>query len=227
VTSPRRLGIFGDVHGAASTLRSALGHAKDLADEVIFVGDYVNRGPDTKTVLELLIEARSYWGDRLTLLKGNHEDVLLRFLEGADQGELLRHAGLSTLHSYLGSNPVGEPFQAFRRAFPAEHLSLLKSLALYYETEDLLVSHVGFNPANPSSRSVDDMVLGSFPELFSGSVQMPKSLVICGHYVQRSGVAYGSANFVCLDSGCGSVEQGPLSLLTLPDRTIHIFKEPA
>jgi serine/threonine protein phosphatase 1 len=59
--------------------------------------------------------------------------------------------------------------------------------------------------------------------LFESGLKTPRPLVICGHYVQRSLKPYCSSNFVCLDTGCGSVPGAPLSVALLPKREFKMF----
>ena len=216
--------VVGDVHGSSHSL--ALAAKWLLADwdgRVVFVGDYVNRGPDSRGVLEILVQLQTALGDRLTLLMGNHEVVLLEFLQGGQFNHFLAHGGLQTIHSYLSDTPEPDPFEEFRSAFPDSHLELLRALLPAYETPDLLITHCGFNPADPESRNLDDVVLGSFPSLFASGTNMPKQLVVCGHYVQRSRQPYCSERLICLDTGCGSVPGAPLTVLLLPSREFRTF----
>jgi len=220
----QRLGVLGDVHGDACALERALASAAGDLDELVLVGDYIDRGSDSHGVLNLLIEAQRVWGRRLTLLKGNHEESLLEFLRGGSVDQFLQGGGLATVASYLPNDFDGpNPMEEFRSSFPFEHLALLESLEVYYETEDLVISHAGIDPADPLSRTSQSVVLGSHPKLFSGLRFLDK-LVVCGHYVQESGSVYSTKHFVCLDSGCGTDENGTLSMLILPDHSIRAFR---
>lgn len=219
--------VVGDVHGSASQLRGAISWLRDNWDGmVVFVGDYVNRGPDSYLVMEELVALSENWGDRLVLLMGNHDLSLLRFVAEGARSAFLAHGGLRTVRSYLNelSLAIGEhPLDAFVEHFPKSHRELLEGMKIALETPDLLVTHAGFNPEHPDSRSVENVVLGRYPELFVDSIRTPRPLVVCGHYAQRTGRPYVSEHLICIDSGCGSVRGAPLSVLTLPDRRILTF----
>ncbi len=87
------LAIVGDVHGCVDPLRAALDDLQRLGRRIILVGDYVNRGPDSHLVLALLAIARVQLGDRLVLLRGNHEVALLEILLTGQPAAFLRHRG--------------------------------------------------------------------------------------------------------------------------------------
>ncbi len=183
------------------------------------VGDYVNRGPNSAGVLELLHREKQKRGDDLVLLWGNHESALLRFIESGDFVPFAAHGGMATIRSYV-PRPYGDVHAQLARSIPYSHQDLLRNeLELCFETEDLLVSHTGFDPETPSARTWEALVGNSHPELFAtgGVVGRPRPLVICGHYVQQSGRPFVSEGLVCIDTGCGTLN-GPLTAVLLPDR---------
>lgn len=218
------IAVVGDVHGRLEPLLRVANWATTAwTGSVVFVGDYVNKGPDSKSVIEILLDLRQQLGDRLTLLLGNHEVVLLDFLAGGEVGPLLRHGGLQTMRSYLGDRPQVHPFEQFRRDFPRAHRQFLEQLELAYETDDLLITHAGYNPAVPLSRKREDIILGRFPSIFTDLAPAPKELVVCGHYVQRGQQPFESDRLICLDTGCGSIPGAPLTVLLLPDRQFGYY----
>jgi serine/threonine protein phosphatase 1 len=223
VTTAHPLTIIGDVHGDAVKLGSALKVADSRGSAVVLVGDYINRGPDSKGVLELLVAASSTLGDRLTLLRGNHEAALLSYLDTGDPVPFLKHGGLTAIRSYYPLPPMNV-LDIFRQDFPPSHRELLQSTVLYLEGPDLLVSHCGYNPGSPHSRALSDMVLGFFPSIFSSNVRPPRDLVVCGHYVQRSRQPFVSDHLICLDTGCGTDSDAPLTALVLPDRELLTYR---
>lgn len=220
---PEPVAIVGDVHGSKSHLEEAITWLADWAGHIVFVGDYVNRGPNSKQVLELLVAAKAAWGDRLTLLLGNHDAMLLGFLRGENPSSFLRHGGLQTVRSYLGIPTSSDPLSEFREFFPASHRALLESMPIAYETVDLLVTHAGFDPEAMHGRRLEDVVFGRHSGLFAPDLQTPRDLVVCGHYVQRTRRPFVSENFICLDTGCGTHPDAPLTLLTVPLRRVHTF----
>jgi serine/threonine protein phosphatase 1 len=222
ITDPL-LTIIGDVHGDAVKLEAALKVADGQGSAVVLVGDYINRGPDSKGVLELLVAASKTLGDRLTLVRGNHEEALLNYLETGDPVPFLKHGGLTTIRSYYPIPPMNV-LDTFRQEFPFLQRELLQSTVLYLERPGLLVSHCGYNPESPESRALSDMTLGFFPAIFSADVRPPRELVVCGHYVQRSRQPFISDHLICLDTGCGTDPDAPLTALTLPDRQLLTYR---
>lgn len=222
-----RVAVVGDVHGMIVPLRLAAGWILDEWDtDVVFVGDYINRGPDSYQVIEELVSLNAKLGSQLTLLLGNHELALLEFLEHGNDRSFLMHGGVATVFSYLQSQmlPIEDyPMSRFRDTFPETHLQLLQSMKLWYETNDLLVTHSGYNPLVPESRKAEDITLGRHPTIFDVHRDGPRPLVVFGHYAQRTAVPYMSENLICVDTGCGLSPQAPLTVLTLPDRKTLTF----
>lgn len=150
-----RLYAVGDVHGCADELHALMelitADAKSAgAARVIFLGDYVDRGPDSKGVLEQLAALQKSRTD-IVALKGNHEAIMLDFLaEPADMLHWLDWGGEETLESYgVDPSPAREPEELaddLRKAMPASHLKLLEGLALTHREGDYLFVHAGIRP---------------------------------------------------------------------------------
>ena len=158
-----RIYAVGDIHGRFDLLEKLGEHIRqDLADNPvdrsleIYLGDYVDRGPDTRSVLDYLIAAPGYCDQRICL-KGNHEDILLRFLR---EPEVLDHwrdlGGLETLFSYgvqpprsTGPEAASQCRDAFERALPENHLTFLQSLPLHFGVGSYLFVHAGLRPGRP------------------------------------------------------------------------------
>ncbi|RYG98219.1 MAG: serine/threonine protein phosphatase [Alphaproteobacteria bacterium] len=152
---------IGDIHGCADLLELMLERielmerpAKQRKPKLIFLGDYVDRGPDSRRVLELLSSNRLDAFECIFLL-GNHDAAMLSFLNYEPQSEAwLSHGGLDTLISYgVAPPPVGAPqllvhrAQAeFDRAVPDEHKQFLKQLRLIYISGEYLFVHAGMDP---------------------------------------------------------------------------------
>lgn len=219
--------IIGDVHGRPDLLRNALAYALNSADQVVLVGDYVNRGPDSRNVITELILVKARLAERVRLLRGNHDQVLLDFLDSGDPSVLISHGGLATIKSY-GPFDSLDPISQFRVSFPRTHRAFLEQLEDYYETPEFFVSHSGLNPVSMLSRTRDDVALGSHPELFdhTSHTDWPK-LVVSGHYAQSSGQPFISENFICVDTGCGLDPCAPLTCLSVPQLSFQQFRSPS
>ena len=161
--SGRRAYVVGDIHGRLDLLESLLDkiHADmdgraDAETLLVFVGDLIDRGPNSAQVIERL---RTYSRDgvRTVFLLGNHEEVLLRVLGGdADLiADWLRFGGKQCLQSY-GVEPAKvktmrqeRALETIRAAIPAEHVEFLKSVADTCQFGDYLFVHAGIRPGVP------------------------------------------------------------------------------
>lgn len=149
---------IGDVHGRADLLASMLAQiaadaeATQARDPVIvLLGDYIDRGPDARGVLDLLCEGHP-WGFERRLLRGNHEAALAYFLDAPEAGRAwLQHGGLATFASYglrppsLGAsgNVLHAAAEALRVAMGSEHLRLLAALEPFALYGDYMFVHAG------------------------------------------------------------------------------------
>ncbi len=216
-----RLAVIGDVHGDAERLSVMLSRTEMRDRTLVLVGDFVNRGPDTQGVLDLLVQACEDLGPHLILIAGNHELALLTYLDHGDFALFAHHGGMATIRSYVG---LAEPdvHAQFVTSFPEDHELLVReSLVSHYEAPGLLISHAGYDPARPDDRTLETLSLGSYPDLFDKDREPSRgrpNLVVCGHYVQRSAQPYDSPGFICLDTGCGSIGSNPLTSVLLPER---------
>ena len=130
---------IGDIHGCADKLMALMEKIPvDYAnDTLVFIGDYIYRGPDSFEVVEYLVELKKQHPD-IIFLKGNHEDMLQKYLEGLDRFTYLFNGGQRTLDSYLKRSHKSE-----FSPIPSSHLEFYNSLVLHYETEDFLFVHAG------------------------------------------------------------------------------------
>jgi len=215
--------VVGDVHGDAERLARSLDYLLARPEaHIIFAGDYVNRGPSSRLVLDLLISAKEAHAGSMTLLRGNHEEALLSYLKTGSLPEFAAHGGLITVRSYLDIITSGA-LEEFREQYPTPHRIFLESLAGWYEDDEVLISHTGFEPTEPSARTPASLYGKGNPELFQHHGPWPKPLTICGHYVQRGGRPYMSDHLICIDTGCGTVPDAPLTVLSLPGRKVQQF----
>ena len=152
----------GDIHGRFDLLRGLLEQIEADATEqvearqrtLVFLGDYVDRGPDSKSVVQALI-AGPPQGFEAHWLKGNHEAILLNFLEDARHLELwLMNGGQATMQSYgvdteaLAREGAGPETwrSAFAEALPQSHLRFFRNLKLSVGFGDYLFVHAGVRP---------------------------------------------------------------------------------
>lgn len=135
--------VIGDVHGCYNELCLLLDkiydHAAGEPRKIIFVGDYVDRGPNSKEVVEQVMRMQQR-GDGIALM-GNHEDMLLA-------GE----------YTYAAETIVS--FGGFPGHFIPEYaLEWMRSLPKYYEDDTIIVAHAGANPVFPMDEQTDAMLM--------------------------------------------------------------------
>lgn len=156
-----RVFAIGDVHGCLDLLKKMQDAiAGDLIDNppeaahIVYLGDYIDRGPDSRGVIEYLIE-RQARGDGIakTFLLGNHELGLFEFLDDPLKEDWLKWGGREAVESYgIAVPPVLLPSEAerlcrdLRAVLPESHLSFLRSLQTHTVIGDYVFAHAGIDP---------------------------------------------------------------------------------
>jgi serine/threonine protein phosphatase 1 len=202
-----------DIHGQNAMLHEALDRiAADGGAEapLVVVGDLVDRGPDSRGVIQTLLDGRAAGRD-WTILRGNHDQMFLDFLTEAHAGApatlpgtgWLSHnnGGIETLASYgIAPEAAARNWQRAQRAIPRAHIDLLSSLPLTEEKGDLLFVHAGIRPGVPlRHQSAHDLLWIREPFLdYTGDHPW---LVVHGHTPGDRPRHYG--NRVNLDGGAG------------------------
>jgi serine/threonine protein phosphatase 1 len=167
---------IGDVHGCVTKLRRLVEHCeRDAADRpatFVFLGDYIDRGPDSRGVIEYLIALQARLGDRVIPLMGNHEAIALAASEDTLSAfNWLSEGGDETLRSYGA---------ATARALPAKHLAWLRSLRLTHDDGRRLFVHAGVDPEKPLDDQHDDDLLW-IREPFLSDARNYGRLIVHGH----------------------------------------------
>jgi serine/threonine protein phosphatase 1 len=188
-----RVYVIGDIHGRADLLDRMIGAIeRDLAASpatgalTVTLGDYVDRGPNSRGVIERL--CRNPFPTRYIALKGNHEQLLLLFLINAAIGTEWRQiGGLETLHSYgvpVGSLMLGRSYEeaslALRQALPPEHLDFLSKLQLSFSFGRYFLCHAGVRPKIPLDRQEAEDLLWIRDEFLDSRRNFGK-IVVHGH----------------------------------------------
>lgn len=162
-TGGRLVYAVGDIHGRLDVMEPLIyAIAKDSAETnpvdlplLVFLGDYVDRGPASKGVVDLILRLKAETGVEVRALKGNHEEALLNFLEDPRYGPpWADHGGGATLQSYGVQPPAMRndaagwraARDAFAAALPPEHLEFYRSLELMVTVGDYLFVHAGVRP---------------------------------------------------------------------------------
>ena len=147
-TATARSFVIGDIHGCPEEIERLLDYlAPSAADKLVFLGDYVDRGPGSKAVVDRMLRLR-HEGPRCVFLKGNHEDMFLAFmgLEGQYGDSFLYNGGNATLKSY---GVERHPPHELPKRLPPEHLAFFQALEMQHRLGDFLCVHAGLNPRRP------------------------------------------------------------------------------
>ena len=188
-----RLYIIGDIHGRSDLLDLMVDEIKrDVAKYgrreslTITLGDYVDRGPDSRGVLDRL--ARNPFPTPYIGLKGNHEALFEDFLDRPSAAEEWRRlGGLETLHSYrvpINGLMMGKGFEEAARALsaavPERHRTFLASLETHVSIRDCFICHAGIRPSVPLDRQdVNDLLW--IRDEFLNCEQKFEKIIIHGH----------------------------------------------
>jgi serine/threonine protein phosphatase 1 len=222
----RRVYAVGDVHGRADLLRELHRRIADDAEgapgerAIVYLGDYVDRGPESRDVLDLLLDEGPAGFEQVTLM-GNHEAMLLEFLENAESGpQWLWNGGGATLLSYGVSPPaqVGEGSaleelrEALAAALPARHLGFLRGLRLSHVEGGYAFVHAGVRPGLPLELQGPEDLLWIRGEFLNSRLDHGH-VVVHGHTIGRDVEI--RPNRIALDTG--AYVSGRLSALGLED----------
>jgi serine/threonine protein phosphatase 1 len=207
---------IGDIHGQLGALERALGliEADGGRDApIVMLGDYVDRGPDSRRVLDLLIEGLAA-GRSWISIKGNHDRYLTRFLSDMRTTDPRTRPGLTWLHPRLGGDKTLasygvsaaedmalEPIlEAAREAVPRTHVDFLEGLPLHHEAAGKLFVHAGIRPGVPLPEQDEDDLVWIRDEFLEHEGSFGP-LVVHGHTALDHPEHFG--NRVNLDGGAG------------------------
>lgn len=183
------IAFVGDIHGQLSALVGLLDVLKDLdVGHKVFLGDYINKGPDSAAVVtELLKHARS--GDT-TLLSGNHEAALIDAVDTGSITALLKMSGAPTIRSYVGRNVRPHVFEDFRLHVPSEHIEAIRTMPTTFAADGVLAQHAPLVAERSEFQVSAHVMVGRRPLIKANSAE--------------------------IDTGCGSSSEGLLTALLWP-----------
>ncbi|MEN6405980.1 MAG: metallophosphoesterase [Thermoguttaceae bacterium] len=190
---PRTLAI-GDIHGCSAALDAVL-NLIDLRpdDTLVTLGDYVDRGPDSRGVIERLLALRRRC--RLVSLLGNHDEMLLRVHDGQRQIYIdwLLYGGNATLESYDTLQPED---------IPAEHIAFLRDCRLYHETAGHFFVHGSYLPDVPLADQPRKTLLWDSIKKGLPGPHVSGKTAILGHSSQKTGNVLDIGYLKCIDTWC-------------------------
>jgi serine/threonine protein phosphatase 1 len=212
-----RFFIVGDIHACPQELERLLSSlALQPEDHVVFLGDYVDRGPDARAVVELLLGMKADAVCRMTFLKGNHEDMFLDFLgyEGRYGEAFLVNGGSATVKSYgLSQTLRGKEAAAL---LPPAHLEFYRALETVHLNGGTFCVHAGLNPLRPLEKQNEEELLWIRQEFIFHPHDFPFTVVF-GHTPHRE-VFFDLPYKIGIDTGL--VYGGKLSCLEVTERKL-------
>lgn len=193
-TADRLIYAVGDVHGRADLLDQLLARIDEdrptgAKAVLIFLGDYIDRGAESRAVIDRMLALQRAAECEVRFLKGNHEKAMLDFMRQSSTGPAwLSYGGAETLFSYgvRAPPPAASPeemrraSEALRAALPRDHLEFLKELELFVRYGDYLFVHAGLKPGKPLDLQVEEDLL-TIREPFMRSNRKWPFVVVHGH----------------------------------------------
>lgn len=214
VPDEHRVYVVGDIHGRADLLADLIariaadaGRYPDAVKQIVYLGDYVDRGPHSRQVIDAVLDAALPGFSRIALM-GNHEEAMLAFLvDPVDNAEWVGpFGGAATLLSYGVALAPGVPTperlrqaaDALEEALPARHRQFLEDLADRHALGDFLFVHAGIDPGRPlaDQRPQD---LRWIREPFLSRREPLEKVVVHGHTITETAEYH--PNRIALDTG--------------------------
>lgn len=202
--------VIGDVHGCLKKLVKLMSliDIDDGRDTVVFLGDYVDRGSDSRGVIEFIIDFRKDKRNVFCLM-GNHEELFLDYLTHRGRDDIFyMNGGFSTLISYN--------FPCVIEDIPERHYQFFDSLVPYYETEAYIFVHAGLKPGVPLEKQEKDDLLWIRDEFINSPYDFGKTVVF-GHTPFLAPLF--ESNKIGIDTG--AVYGGKLTCVELPEKKIY------
>lgn len=204
--------VIGDIHGCHAPLAHLLQLVLHRADTIVFLGDYVDRGPQSKEVVTTILSLRATH-PRVVPLMGNHDYLFLQYLSGDNHSIFLQVGGLQTLASY-GLSPTATR-EEITRLVPPDHIAFFRSLPLFWEDRHALYVHAGLQPGRHLSQQTSQWCLWARESFLLSTPDYGKPVVF-GHTIFPE--PYLAADKIGIDTG--AVYGGRLTALLLPNREV-------
>ena len=203
---------FGDIHGCLAPLTRLLAKCRRYANgrpaRFVFLGDYIDRGSDSRGVVELIMTMQDAEPDSVIALAGNHEDFLQRVDRPADVDLWLANGGDDTLASY-GATSVAD--------LPREHLTWLRNLPTHFDDGLRFFVHAGIRPGAPLDRQRRNDLLWIREPFLSSTADFGK-LILHGHTPTNGSLPDIRPNRINIETG--AVYGGPLTAAVFVQETL-------
>jgi serine/threonine protein phosphatase 1 len=192
---PSRVIAIGDIHGCATALRSLVEAVRPTAEDTLIpLGDCVDRGPGSCQVIEELFRLREVC--RLVPLLGNHEELMLNFLDGKPQPDnWLEVGGAATVESYRGADGKMNPI-------PDIHVDFIRTWGDYFETKSHFFAHGSYEPDRSLAQQHWQTMRWQSLKYGIPEAHISGKTAIVGHTSQKSGEILDVGHLVCIDTFC-------------------------
>lgn len=221
-----RLFVISDIHGCLDHFQQLLKkiNYKPNVDEIILLGDYIDRGPKSKEVVELVMNMVR--NENVIALRGNHDQRFLDLIETKDPNlfkEFLKYGGIETLESYYPKYKYEsiENIVDYIKCEYQTHIQFLKNTLIYHENEHFIFVHGGLNPNYQNWREQPILDFLNIREKFIYQKTQVDKIVIFGHTItskiHHSADIYFSKDKIGIDGGCAFKQQ--LNCLEIIDKT--------
>jgi serine/threonine protein phosphatase 1 len=193
----KRVFAIGDIHGQLDCLKALHRKIQSIINSepthryiIVYLGDYIDRGLQSKDVIDCLISTPLQHAESF-FLKGNHEQALLNFLDGSlPYDRWLRWGGDATLRSYgvnlaspaANAETVNAMRQELSQKIPASHHQFLNSLKLMHDEGDYVFVHAGIRPNVPLDKQLPEDLL-MIRDDFIGRPLQSEKMIIHGHTI--------------------------------------------
>lgn len=205
--------VVGDIHGCFNELKSLILSLEEKqvynkdTDRLIFLGDYIDRGEDSRSVIKFIRELQKD-NDNVIALRGNHEDMLVEFHQDIRNNNWLYNGYEETIHSYKGF------YQEFQN-----DIEWMGTLPLYYEDDYCVYAHAGVNVNNPIDKQTKYDLLW-VREKFIYNTKRYYKTVVFGHtptvnLTSETHPIFTYTDNIGIDTGC--VYGGALTALVMED----------
>lgn len=233
----------GDIHGNLLALNDILRQLRGQAaagDTIVFLGDYIDRGPDSKGCVDAILEFQQEVSARVVCLRGNHEEWFLRTMrDDRRHSWLLGMEAFDTIRSYsaeaaqalraamseaglsLYVSRCALPYRLFFDTVPVAHRVFFEGLLPYHQNEDCICVHGGLDPQVPrlEDQSVDALIWGAsgFPDQYRGT-----ATVAYGHWNNPDVNVRGwpTPKIIGSTIGLDTISHGVLTAVRLPDHQL-------
>ena len=185
----------GDIHGCLTSLTTLMGAVPlSEGDRLVLLGDYIDRGPDSKGVIDWVLETRRTM--EVVALRGNHEEMMLKSrVDASVASSWANFGGFEALDSY-GTTFLDD----WVSAVPRSHWEFLENLPAYFETDTHIFVHGSVNRSKTMLEQNEYEII--WGRKFGMSRHVSGRPVICGHTPEEDGEIGVYTWGYCIDTGC-------------------------